>query len=67
MPYLQFPYQNENLSKMSMYRKCSQIVLVRLGGGVTPPPQSGQPDRFFPVFFYPFPISDFIIMDTHVL
>ena len=24
------------------------------GGGDPPPPQSGQPDRFFPVFFYAF-------------
>ena len=24
-------------------------------GGVTPHPPSGQPDRFFPVFFYDFP------------
>ena len=32
----------------------SQIVLVRLEGG-DPPPQSGQPDRFFAVFFYSFP------------
>ena len=30
----------------------SQIVLVRLEGGDPPtPPQSGQPDRFFTVFF----------------
>ena len=35
--------------------KFSQIVLVRLEGG-DPPPQSGQPDRFFTVFFFdPFP------------
>ena len=32
--------------------KFSQIVLVRLGGvDPPPPPQSGQSDRFFPVFF----------------
>ena len=31
--------------------KFSQIVLVRLEGG--DPPQSGQPDRFFTVFFTP--------------
>ena len=33
----------------------SQIVLVRLEGG-DPPPQSGQPDRFFTVFFWPLPL-----------
>ena len=32
--------------------KFSQIEAVRLGRGWPPlPPQSGQPDRFFPVFF----------------
>ena len=37
--------------------KFSQIVLVRLGGGAPPPPQSGQPDRFFTVFFLPLPLG----------
>ena len=35
--------------------KFSQIVLVRLEGG-DPPPQSGQPDRFFTVFL-PLPLG----------
>ena len=37
--------------------KFSQIVLVRLGGGDPPHPQSGQPDRFFPVFFLTLPLQ----------
>ena len=40
--------------------KFSQIVLVRLEGGDPPSPhQSGQPDRFFPVFFTP-PLTNII-------
>ena len=39
-----------------------KIEAVRLEGG-DPPPQSGQPDRFFPVFFF---ITSLIVIETKI-
>ena len=46
--YQEMIFDGENILKFS------QIVLVRLGGLIPPPPKkSGQPDRSYPFFFNP--------------